>query len=213
MNNSKKVNLSSLNEKLPKAAFGLFRYWINKAELSDKISIKNERSLVQDLKDTLSKALNSLFKKEDLKDKPPGWDIGFIIGFVNGNLGESWHHQYIAKNSEDYKVFAGLKAIEGYLQFDELARLRINELYRHFLEEDSNVNNIEIEITKNYFEERKFKIYKTSETGKILTIVNNLILRKILEISNTTTEVDLPIRDYFSSQDIKKLIEDNKIKL
>jgi len=64
-------------------------------------------------------------------------------------LGNHWYQEYIAKTSEAYKTFIGLRAIENYLRFDELAKIRINKLYEHLCYKDSNISSLrEQEIKK-----------------------------------------------------------------
>ena len=209
MTNTNEVNISSIAEKLPSAAFGLFRFWTDKVGLSEKTTIKNEQILIHDLKNSIEQAVKSLLLKENLDGKPMGWDIGFVLGFTGSNLERGWHHDYITRNSETYKTFAGLKAIETFLKFDDLAKIRINEMYRYFMENDSNIAGIELDTDKNDFIPEKLKISKTSETGKITAIVNNLIIQQIIKVSNIESNVQLPVQDYLSTEYIEKLIADN----
>ena len=102
MDNLAIVDLSPVENKLAQVAFDLFRFWISKTKITD-IVIKDERLLVDDLRTTLCDALQSL-RQEDRGDKPMGWDVGFVLGFVNGHLGSKWHHTYIVRSGKCIKL-------------------------------------------------------------------------------------------------------------
>ncbi len=204
-----KIDLSSIENKIPEVAFELFRYWTKAYGIDKKIEIKSEQVLVSDLKETIKSALESLNKKEDLSEKPKNWDVGYIIGFINGNLGKHWRHEYITKNSKDYKLFLGLKAINLYLKNDDLTTIKINKFYDILLNEDSNLNNLESEIQYTDLDFDKFEITEKNKSGRVLTVLNNLIMEYVKNLSELDNKVSLPVDDNFSKSEIKQLILDN----
>lgn len=210
MNNSKKINLITIQDKIPNVAFELFRIWTKEMNINKDLLIKNEQKLVIDLQETIIKAIIDLNNSEDLNNKPIGWDVGFVIGFINGNLRTHWHNEYIVKNKEEYKTFIGLRAIKNYLQFDELTKIKINTLYESLMHTDSNICNIDLNVNKVELNVKKLTIDKKSEKGKIQTILNNLIIKQIKIIAEFKNEFSLPIQDFFTIAEIKKLIADNK---
>lgn len=211
MQNKKEINLSAVEEKIPLAAFGLFRYWLQQIDFANELVIKSEQLLIEDLRKAIQKALLSL-KEEDLTFKIWGWEVGFIIGFVKGNLHSHWYQEYVIKRSNTYKQFLGLRAIENYLEFDEVTKLKVNNLYDHLLNKELNILKPKIEVTKQSLEVSTRIIHDTEDKGKILPIINNLILEKILEVSNQIShvDIDLPINDYFSDREILQLIFQNQ---
>lgn len=97
------MNLSSIEHKLPSIAFDLFLKWVENArELYPDLdfSINDEQVLVNDLSSTLEDALEALLKPEHESDRLiPGWEYGFLLGFINAKLGGHWVHEYIKKRS------------------------------------------------------------------------------------------------------------------
>ena len=212
MNKTLKIDWTSIDDKIQKVSFDLFRFWTNASGINNTLLIKTEQNLVADLKEAIVNAIHSLNNNEDLDKKPNGWDIGFIIGFVDGNLGKHWYHEYIAKNSEEYKTFKGLRAIEAYLKTNEIAEIKINKLYEDLLDEDSNILNSNLKIKETDLDEKRVEIVQNAKSGKILTILNNLIMEQIKVVAELENKVQLPIGDYFTISELKKLIADNKNK-
>lgn len=212
MYKSLKVDWTSIDDKIQKVSFDLFRFWTNESGINDTLLIKTEQTLVADLKKAIVNAIHSLNNNKDLDKKPIGWDIGFIIGFVDGNLGKHWYHEYIVKNSEEYKTFKGLRAIETYLKTNEIAEIKINKIYEDLLDEDSNILNSNLKIRETDLDEKRLEIVQNAKRGMILTILNNLIMERIKVVAELENKVLLPIGDYFTTSELKRLIEDNKKK-
>ena len=203
------VNLAPIETKLAPSAFNLFRCWTARVNSSDNIVIKDEQVLVDDLRDTFHDAVRSLAEK-DMTDKPVGWDVGFVLGFVGGSLGVKWHHDYVVRNSDEYKAFAALKAIESYLTFDELTRVRIDKLYDHVANENSNLDHINLNIMEKDISLETLEEVTTSSQGRVMTTLKNMIVRQISIVAKMKNTHDLPIRDFFAYHEIKHLIDINE---
>lgn len=213
MENRESVDLNAVSHKIQMAAFELFRYWTRDCGISDQLIIKDESVLVEDLRQAFCIAVIALYNVENLKHKIWGWDIGYILGCVEGNLGTHWHHEYIVKNSDAFKTLCGLRAVEGYLKFDKIAEIKVNKLYAYMLEENSNIANPHTEIGRVDIEDFLFHLTDLPEKGEILTLIYNLIMKQIKLVSEKKSDVSLPIEHYFTTSEIQQLIDDNKMSL
>jgi hypothetical protein len=210
MENQQKIILVSIESKLPKVAFDLFRYWTKHAKVGDDFAIKSENELVKNLRDTISDGLVNLLTKERLDDKPDGWEIGYLTGFIMGKLGTIWHHDYIVKTSNEYKTFAGLRAIEIYLMTDEISKIKLDAFYEAVLNQDSNLENINPTLKEININLEDLSIVEETDGEKVSSILNNLIVKQIKFITKMENKVELPVRDYFSIEELQSLIAENK---
>ena len=151
----------------------------------------------------------SLNKKENRHKKATGWGIGFIIGFIDGNLGSQWHHEYIIKTDSDYKELMVLRVIEGYLKVNSITTIHINKIYEILIRENSNIENIPLNINQIELYDDSLELHQSHEKGKVLTIINNLILKHIKKIAQLDNRIELPISDFFSISEIRAFITDN----
>ncbi len=212
------MDLFLLENKIPKAAFDLFRFWTSKLGDDQKqIIINNEQVLISDLRQAFKEALKVLLAKENRHKKAEGWQIGFVLGFVGANLSRGWYQDYIVRNSRGYKIFTGIQAIESYLKFDKVAKSRIDRIYEHLLMEDINLENVDPHIQKNDIEidKKTAKIeFKTGgDHGKIDAILNDLKvkqIKKVVKIKNKNLP-KLPIQDHFTTWEIDELIRINEL--
>jgi len=199
---------------LSEKAFCMFRDWTKNA--SEKypayvFDIIDESLLVNDLKKTISSAVNSLKKKENEKRLNEGYDIGFLIGFINSNLNLQWTHEYIHKQSTIYKNFIALKAINNYFKLDRLTLLRINNVYKYLLLEDNNICGTDINIEKQVFKAYEIDLIPNEENDNdnlqiALQNVNKNVLVQMLdeEIGNFLPDTE----NYFTNKEIEQLLND-----
>ena len=209
MSKIKDVDLSSIENKFQKVAFDLFRFWTKEMGINESLIIKTEQLLVSDLKNSISKAVVSLYKRKDLHEKPLGWDIGFIIGFIDGNLGSYWYHEYVIKNGPEFKEYSGLSAVYNYLRFEKLAELNIDKIYEYLLNQDSNISNMILEVNEIEISKKNLNVTENARSGKILTILNNMMVKQLKVLAEMENRVQLPINTYFTTAEIEKLIADN----
>lgn len=206
-----KVNLHPIEQKLSKTAFDLFRHWTHETGISETIGIKSEQVLVADLKESIILGLESLFSTDDWESQIPGWDIGYVCGFIEGNLGRHWHHEYIIKSSNQFKEMKALQAIEAYLELHDVARIRIDQIYEEILQEENNIKELEPEVVALNADESDLHLFLTEEKGKIMTILKNLFLKQLLDVSTAKVDINLPIRNHFSTDEIEELIRLNRV--
>lgn len=207
------IDLSPLDAATSASVFSMFRDWNAKAMPNQKIHIKNEQRLVEDLKEALQSAVIAINNKE-LNSKPPGWDVGFIVGFVSGSLGVHWYNEYIARNSEQYKILSAMKALSSYFEIKDTALLRVEKLYEHFLKADSNLIIENTKVDKRLFSDDESKynslIENSAYNGSVNTILNNIVLQQIDQIMKKGKHMpNAPVEKYISDRLIEDILQLN----
>lgn len=207
------IDLSPLDSAASTSAFSMFRGWNERALPNEKILIKNEQLLVEDLKEAFRSAVAAI-KREDLDGKLPGWDIGFVIGFVSGSLGVLWYNEYIARNSEQYKILSAMKALSSYFEIKGTELLRVEKLYEHFLTADSNLVIEDVGVDKQLFADDESKlnslIEHTEYNGSVDTILKNIALQQIIQImKNGKNMPNAPVKEHLSDRLIKAVLQLN----
>jgi len=212
---SKKIDLSPIENKISTTAFELFRQWTKNAkEEFPKLdfTIKDETKLVDSCRKSIEGSIKSLYRQKKFKNNSfmLGWDIGFIYGFIQGNLDTGWQHEYITKQSNRYKNFMALKALQMYFKFDEVALLKTEDIYQALLENDSNLENLNLEVPELDLEiEKNPKPKKNKE--KVKTVIDNLIIKKIIKLNgkrefNFLSDLD----EFISGDEVRALISGNE---
>jgi len=212
------INTSSIENNLQSTSFNLFRKWIENAKklyTSYDLIISDERVLANDLKETIEGSVISLFKKENEDNRlKSGWSIGFIYGFIEGNLNFHWFHEYISKQSEDYKQIVALQAVQNYLESEELAKIQIHDIYKGLLLEDVNLRKMEVNAKKYDvdIEERKYDISEEySENIEAVGVyLDNQINAMVINFAKREVPDFMPeIDSYFEDKRIEELIRMN----
>jgi hypothetical protein len=161
----------------------------------------------------LSSAVRCLVKEEKAEQrKILGYDFGFIIGFIQGNLNKHWFNEYIIKRTDLYKGFVINKAIIEYLKFDNLTRIRVKSIYENILEEELNLNIYDFSISEN--EIQKYEIDKIksnndyiNDSNSVIIYLENRIKEQIVEIVEISEPDYLSKIDYlFTNEYITELI-------
>lgn len=205
-----------LEAKIQNKSFQMFRDWTDSAKThypDYDFTIVDETILVNDLSSSIQSAVNTL-KKEDKASKReiPGFDIGFMWGFIQSNLNAHWVHEYIRKRSNDYKMLMTLKALQLYLDIDELSLIKIDEIYKRMFLEDVNFDNIYFKPDKNNFSDfgSDLKISINRERKNNISIsLDNMITEKIVKIIKEKDVCFLPeTKKYFSADDITTFISE-----
>lgn len=203
-----------LKKKINKTVFQMFRDWTKNAKSKYPeidFTIIDETILINDLTQSIKSAVKSL-KKEEKKSKRemPEYDIGFIWGFICTNLNQHWVHEYIRKRSNDYKMLMTLKALQLYLDIEDITLIKIDELYRKMVEKDVNFENIyfkpDVKQFKDFDSDLKINL-DNNRQNNISISLDNLITEKIVQIINEKDTLFLPETEkYFSKDDVKLLI-------
>jgi hypothetical protein len=214
MKAERSIDLSPIAHKLEGAAFELFRMWTKYVPREKDIEIIDERLLVEDVRQAFENALRALAKDDSAMAETEDYGMWYVISFVQANLNTRWNHQYVTRNTEIYRQFVTLRAIENYLDFDKLAEIRIEKIYEAILSQDTNLANVETKTTRlRYDFETKggIKLVPTEESGTIRTILSNLTATLTLQISKADCDVYLPIRHVFGEETLKELVRENRI--
>ena len=209
MSTAHNFDLAPMANYLPSAAFGLFRYWTAAVNLPAEIAVRSEEVLVENLRDVLHGALRALNRKSTTTQKPPGWEVGFVIGYVDGSLAQLWQHEYISKRAEPYKAVLALRAVELFFKTNELANIQVERLYVELLEADSNIMSPDYEVTQLQLNPKTRQVFPTDTKGRVATLLNNLLLQQIKSSIEPATEVQLPVRDHLPEKVIRALIDLN----
>lgn len=200
--------------KIQNISFQMFRDWTANAKIQYPdydFTIIDETILVNDLTDCIHSAVNSLRDEERAsKRKIPGFDIGFIWGFIHSNLNGHWVHEYIRKRSNDYKMLMTLKALQLYLDIEDISLMKIDEFYKKMFLEDVNFENIYFKPDKNKFSDFGFDLkitFNTKRENNISISLENMITEKIVKIIKEKDTRFLPETEkYFSEDDIMLFI-------
>lgn len=213
-----KYDVTPILQKIEPAAFSFFREW-TKAATKDfpdmDFTIKDESILVKDLTNSIHSALASLNEKEE-QSHFLSWKIGFFKGFVGSNLNLHWYHEYIHKQSHEYRVITMLQSINKYLMVKENAREEIDTVYLNSLESNSNLRNIdsEILITRESIMDQmiypELGLIKQQFQYPAVTCLDNIITAKINKFVKQDNKKYLPdIDSYFTEDEIAVLIKIN----
>jgi len=204
----KEVDLKAVEGKIAEAAFDLFRYWTKQLDIHQQLVIKTEERLVEDLRETLIDAILSL--NEEKAGRGASWDLGFVFGFIMGALGERWHQEYWVKNQDSYRIFVGLRALEHYLDTNQLAGIKIEEIYKDMMVDGSNIQDPRIDISLPDSEEVEKLGEESLSAANLKFLLNHFILEQIQVLNEYRNTVKLPVKEVFSRSEIRQLINDNK---
>lgn len=203
---------------IDKTAFDLFRLWTKNAK-KDKptqdFTIIDETSLVQDLKNALNSSIESLWKKERREKRAmSGYDYGFVIGFIQGNLNTHWFNEYITKRTDLYKGFMINKAILSYLEFDNITNIRIHAIYESLLQKDLNLDVFDFSITEKEFEKHEIdeEVLDNTIQNTVRAYLKNQIKEQVIELFEAKAPDYLnDIDGYFKRDYVKELIKSYEI--
>lgn len=203
-----------IKNKIQKAAFQMFRDWTKNAKIKYTtldFTIIDEGILVKDLTNSIKSAVNSLKKEEkEVKRNRHGYDIGFMLGFINSNLNGHWVHEYIRKRNDDYKALMVLKALQLYLDIEDIALIKIDEIYKKIFINDVNYEDIYLKPDKKQFKDFGSNIefdVETNRQNNVAIALENLIMEKIIKIVKDKDESFLPkVEKYFSNEDLELFI-------
>jgi len=192
-----------------RAAFEMFRDWTKIAKErypAMDFTIVDETVLVNDTKESMSDALISLFSEKHDEDRQSrGWCIGFVKGFIRGNLSVGWFHEYYQKQSDNYKNFIAVKSIIEYFKVDSDLGWRLDAIYREFFK-SINLENIELRTKVDVDFLKKYDLKAPFQKGIVEQVLNNM-LTMFIRNNAKETSFELPDKEYFSDEEILLIIE------
>jgi len=131
-------------------AFSMFSKWVTGAKIHFpdlNYQIKDANLLKEDLDQAIKKAIVSLINEDKAeKRKQLGYDYGFIVGFIQGNLNAAWHNEYIQKQTNHYKKLVVIRVLETFFTFNEVLKLKLSSAYSAQCKDDLNLEHIDIKI-------------------------------------------------------------------
>lgn len=201
-------------------AFELFRQWTKNVAFDYPeldFTIVDERVLVTDLKKSLKAALNSLMRIERAEKRDlPGYDYGFIIGFIQANINLHWCFEYITKRSKAFKRFLINKALIQYLEFDPLSAIKVKALYEKMYADAVNLESLEYDlpqkkISEDWMTKGEDQCVGKEEDNPVFVFLKNQNLKQILALSKNKFKNYLPdLQAFFSMADVRELIQDKE---
>lgn len=141
-----------------------------------------------------------------------GYDIGFMLGFIKSNLNGHLVNEYIRKQSQAYKEFTALKAIKNYLEFDELATIRLEKIYEELMKKEANLNNLDLTLKANDYQDLSFLPKDTEKSKQVILALDNQLTRFILGFyKEKNLELIESASNYFSRDEINFILQNTSL--
>lgn len=205
--------------KVESIAQSVFDIWCAKVKEHHAGYSFNEKKdkLVKDILHSFSAGIIAL-NQERYNEKPIGWSIGFLKGFVSSNLATHWYGEYVFPQSESYKEIMALKSVISYLDFDNETVSKLYNIHNHYLKKDQHNEVVSIDIEENtdnilfinkyrdgnYAEVTEFKSF----LHKYLTgLLAEEVEKKWMNREDSEKYYSLSIEPYFENSDMQKLID------
>jgi len=211
-----------MKNNIQQVAFELFRQW-TKNVASDfpelDFTIIDERKLVTDLEEALEGALNSLIKDDRTQKRAiPGYDYGFVIGFIQGKINSHWGFEYITKRSKEFKSLLINKALLLFLQLDTLSAIKVKAIYEKMYDNAVNLEGLDYKLPFKKIED--YNIAKLQdeplsgdEDNPVLVLLKNHISAQLIYLLKIDMKNYLPnLEDFFSDVYVRKLIQNKENK-
>jgi hypothetical protein len=204
-----------MNQAFANIAFQLFRQWTKNASVhfpEYNFEIIDETLLVDDLEKCFNDAIDCLTDEKDITTrKQLGYDYGFILGYVQSSLNVQWHHQYIEKQSQDYKKYVVFKSMEQFFKLDTITVERLTKLYYHVLYDEINLMNIPEEVIHLSVNAPEVEAINESKENPILQMINNQISNYLNEYLQAEKINLMPkLENYFTYSEIKTMFKNYK---
>lgn len=162
---------------LANKAFTMFRDFtknVKRFHADANLDILDEGVLVRDLLGVIKKARKALLVEEKEEERSiDGYSVGFMRGYIAGNLSIHWVHEYIIKQSQDYKVFIAMKSMRLYLELDTVAAIKSRSIYHHLLSEGSNLSDMVTGVKPVELDKWLADESESFPTNEILQILQN----------------------------------------
>lgn len=155
----------------------------------------------------MNSSVKSLIKEERIEQRQMlGYDYGFVVGFIQGNLNAHWFNEYIVKKTDLYKGFMINKAILNYLEFDNLTAVRVNAMYEHLLKKDVNLSDFDFNLSKKEMnqynlDETEEALEKNHPDHPVITYLENRLKEQLIEVIEMKAPAYLEDIDSFFEQE------------
>lgn len=210
-----------MENKIERIAYELFRQWTKKAALDYPdldFTIIDEGVLLKNFKESLHQALNSLIKTEKAEKRlMSGYDYGFVVGFIQGNLNTLWFFEYITKRSNVFKSLLINKALWMYLQNETVAAIKIQAIYEKMYEESVNLESLDYDLPKAKITDYNIDKLQAAEFGGyednlVMVFLKNKISEQVLSLLKIKAKNYLPdLENYLSITLVEKWIYDKEV--
>ena len=199
-----------MENKINSIAYELFRHWTKEASFDYPdldFTIIDEGTLVKDVEEALESALNSLTKTEKAhKRLMPGYDYGFVLGFIQGKINTHWGFEYITKQSKEFKNFMINTALLEYLEVDTVTAIKLKAIYEKMYQNAVNLESLDYELPKEKIadygiEQLHDDGFSGDEHNPLIIFLKNQISEQLLHLLKINTKDYLPDLDFFFSND------------
>jgi hypothetical protein len=195
---------------LQKKAFDMFRDWTKKAKSYHpelELEILDEGRLVENLRETLRCAYESLCEDSKVEQrKVPGFDVGYLMGFITGYLNSRWYYEYILKQTSLYKEILLLRILKAHFEAEVINAAQVEEQFEEALNQNCNLAKIESKVEL----EKDAEEYKVGERldDNVLNTLQNQISR-LIEKMNEVQKADYLEngKGYFTEEELKGFLE------
>ena len=200
---------------IQRVAFEMFRDWTKLASKKYPhldFTIIDETELFNDAKNSFNYAIESLFSAENADErKDKFWCIGFVVGFLKGNLSQKWFHEYYQKQTDNYKNMIALKSVLEFSKVDSDLSWRLDAIYKQFFK-SINLEEIELrtKVDTNFL--NKFNLQPTAGTGIVFQLIDNLVVGFIKNMADekTVSFSRMDEKQYISDEEMLFLIENRQ---
>ena len=201
-----------IKNELQEIAFEMFRDFtksVIEKHPEIKTNISNERKIVNDLISTIKVAQKRLKEEYQTELEIEKFQVGFMLGFIRSNLNTKWVYEYIIKQSNEYKEFLVIKALQIFFKDNLLDQIRVEEIYNDLLDSDNNLLDVDasiikIEIGNNELDE----LNQPTSDSQLLQTLENYINKYISDYMKREGDEKYvwPIVKYFNTKGIIQLV-------
>lgn len=197
---------------LQEIAFEMFRDFtksVNEKHPEIKTSIINETKIVNDLISTIKAAKKKLKEKYQDKLEIERFQVGFMLGFIRSNLNTKWVYEYVIKQSNEYKEFLVIKALQIFFKDNILDRIKVDEIYKNLLASDNNLLGVDAGIIKIKIGNNELdELNQPTSDSQLLQTLENYINRYISDYMRREGDEQYvwSIVKYFNTKGIIQLV-------
>ena len=203
---------TEMKNEIQEIAFEMFRDFTK--SVIDKhpeinICISDETKIVNDLKSTIELAQRILKEEYKTELEIEKFHFEFMLGFVRSNLNTKWVYEYVIKQSNEYKEFLVIKALQIFFKDNLLDRIRLDEKYKELLASDNNLIDFEAKISKIEIGNNELdELSQPTNESQLLQTLENYVNRyiSVYMTKEDNQKYVWPLVKYFNTKGIKQLV-------